>query len=416
MKLLHRAVQNNYFRHSFVMAAAYATAAALGFLFWMIAANRFSPEVVGEGQFIISAMTAISAVSLLGFNVSLMHYFPREQGKMNLFSTCLLTSLGIAFCLSVLFLLFLPHLGDFPRMTGIDFSILFIFSTLMWTMGIMLETAYTAMQQTVHVLGRNVLLGFGKIIGLFWWQGSSVLFVSWGLSAALTNAASGIREIFRGRAKAFRVEWSYSTLKKIGRLSLSDYVAWSFPFVSLFILLSLINYFGTPYDAGLFSIPWSVANILFMISFTVTQVFIGEASRSQTDFKLLLKYALMFSSVIWAGSVLLGLFSVPILLLFGETYALASDLFSILLASVIPVSVINIFVIIQNLRNKSTSLFLFNAFRLFILVFAAGLLIPSLGIIGAGWAWLISNLAVVPFAIYRMRTLTQKNLRSEAAV
>ena len=54
---------------------------SLGFVYWWLAAQLFSPEAVGLASAAISAMTLLATISIFGLGTMLIGELPRQPGK-----------------------------------------------------------------------------------------------------------------------------------------------------------------------------------------------------------------------------------------------------------------------------------------------------------------------------------------------
>src|SRR5579862_3719125 len=81
--LLLRALrEDSLVRNSFFIMAVTVVTSALGFVFWLVAARRFSAGAVGLSAALVSAMTVVSLLSNLGINTALVQMLPgRETGR-----------------------------------------------------------------------------------------------------------------------------------------------------------------------------------------------------------------------------------------------------------------------------------------------------------------------------------------------
>src|SRR3954466_5681045 len=68
------------YRNAYMLILSSGGTSALGFLFWVIAARRYSTAVVGINSAAISAMMLVSGVAQLGLNAVLVRYLPRAGG------------------------------------------------------------------------------------------------------------------------------------------------------------------------------------------------------------------------------------------------------------------------------------------------------------------------------------------------
>ena len=107
-----RLASDSLYRNSIFMAATSLFNAGCGFFFWMIAARLYTVEQVGLATALISSLGLIILFSRLGFDTSIIRFYPSEDrgsviGTSLAVTTaaCLLAGLGYAL---------VPHLAWTP--------------------------------------------------------------------------------------------------------------------------------------------------------------------------------------------------------------------------------------------------------------------------------------------------------------
>ena len=75
-KELKQHLSDPLFKNAYFLMFSSLTSAVSGFFFWLIAARFYSTEDVGLATAIIAAMSLISMLSLLGFDISLVRFLP----------------------------------------------------------------------------------------------------------------------------------------------------------------------------------------------------------------------------------------------------------------------------------------------------------------------------------------------------
>src|SRR3954447_6385913 len=64
------------YRNAYLLIIGAVLGSAFGFLFWILAAHRYSPEIVGRNSAAIAAMVVVSGISQLGLNAIVVRYVP----------------------------------------------------------------------------------------------------------------------------------------------------------------------------------------------------------------------------------------------------------------------------------------------------------------------------------------------------
>src|SRR5205807_241139 len=78
----------------------------LGFVYWWFAARQNSPEVIGFASAVISAMTLLGTLGMLGLGTLLIGELPHRQGKeASLISAALILVGAVGGCLGIAYAL-----------------------------------------------------------------------------------------------------------------------------------------------------------------------------------------------------------------------------------------------------------------------------------------------------------------------
>lgn len=79
LKRILSQVRDPLYKNSFFIMLSSITNAGFGFFFWMIAARLYSAEDVGIATALWSSLTLILLLSRLGFDFSLIRFFPERR-------------------------------------------------------------------------------------------------------------------------------------------------------------------------------------------------------------------------------------------------------------------------------------------------------------------------------------------------
>ncbi len=70
------------YRSAYLLILGAGSTSLLGFVFWVLAARNYSPEVVGVNSAVLSAMILVSGACQLGLNSVLIRYLPRAGRQL----------------------------------------------------------------------------------------------------------------------------------------------------------------------------------------------------------------------------------------------------------------------------------------------------------------------------------------------
>jgi O-antigen/teichoic acid export membrane protein len=147
----------------------------IGFFFWVVAAKFYSPQEVGVGSALISAMVLLGAIGTFGVGTYLVGELPKIKDHQNelLFIAQILAGffsalIGIIFVLAISNIS--PELGEFLN-NGINVSV-FIVGTTLYSILIVNDTSTIGLFQGMVQFWRNFVSAVGRlalltIIGLF---------------------------------------------------------------------------------------------------------------------------------------------------------------------------------------------------------------------------------------------------------
>ena len=98
-------LNDSLFKNAYFLMGNTLLSAGAGFFFWIFAARFYTPEDVGLGSALISAMGVLCMLSMLGFDIGLIRYLPRENNKAGMINSCFVITSIAAMLLSSAFLI-----------------------------------------------------------------------------------------------------------------------------------------------------------------------------------------------------------------------------------------------------------------------------------------------------------------------
>jgi O-antigen/teichoic acid export membrane protein/ribosomal protein L37E len=160
----------------------------LGFAYWWVATRLYTPGAVGLASAMISAMTLLSTVSMLGLGTLLTGELPRQPGKeWGLIDAALIIVGGAGTVTGIVFALLAPFLSsDLGSLgTNVASSILFALGVGFTALTMVLDQALIGILRGDLQLWRNTLFAAIKLvtlflIGLFLSPGAGmIIYVTW---------------------------------------------------------------------------------------------------------------------------------------------------------------------------------------------------------------------------------------------
>ena len=151
----------------------------------------------------------------------------------------------------------------------------------------------------------------------------------------------------------------------------------------------VLNMLGAE-KAAHYYIAFAIASLIFMIPNSVaTSLFVegsyGESLKSNTVKSLIAITGLLIPTVLFVY-----FFGDIILILFGKGYLESLELLRVFVLSSFFVSIVYIYLAIKRVQMDVGGIIILNALTCSLLLLSSYLLMPVFGIVGVGYAWLLS--------------------------
>jgi O-antigen/teichoic acid export membrane protein len=400
------------YRNAIYLMINSAALALAGFFFWVVAARLYPVEAVGLVSAAIAAIGLLTLLSTLGLDYGLIRFLPGSGEKArDMINSCFTVGGLISIALA---LIFLAGLGIWsPALLPIRehpvFFAAFIFFTVTFTFQGFTYHAFIAKRRAGFALAQGLIFGLLRFAPLF---ALAPLFDTFGIFASLGIAASiaGATAIL---LLLPQVEKGYRPLPVIRKgvvnemvhFSFANYAAnifWMLP--QLILPLMVVNLLGAEQNAY-FYIGWSMASILFMIPLATSFSLFAEGSHDVERLGYEIRRSLKLLLVLLVPAIIiLLLLGDKILFLFGRAYSEnATKLLWILAFSALPLSLNYIYYGIKRVEMRMKGVI---GLTIFIAIATLGMsyfLLPQMGILGAGVAWLSSQGVGALIVMYNLR-------------
>ena len=402
--------QDQLLRNGVLLTLASLATALLGAAYWSLAGLRYDVADVGRGYSAVSMMMFLAGAAQLNLSDVLVRFTPsagRQTRRLILLSY--LTAVVTAMVVAAGFVLLIPRLA--PGLDALHSPLMgavFVASTMAYAVFVLQDGALTGLRRASWVLAENSLFSSVKLIAVLAFSliaAAQGIMLSWAIgllvSLVFTNAylfgwavPDRERELRRvaqlplpdGETHREATEpvsgvVRYMALTYVG--GLCWLAATSLPQV---LLLNMLGARASAY----FSVSWVITSMLYLVSANMGYSLVVEAVGDPGRLALAVRTVLRRTGAALLLAVLVLLAAAPLVLrLFGPGYpGHAGALLRLLALSALP-----------NLVN-STALASFRVqrrLRSFVLVDAglcaavfglAALLVPHLGVVGMGVAWL----------------------------
>ena len=379
-------------RNAFYIILNSGAQSALGFAFWIITARVFSTGDVGRASTLISAVSLLSFIGMLGLNTTFVRYLP-VTAEWNRLVTAGVTL--VAVCSGAVAL---AYVMATPKIAP---SVAFIAHSPLLTVGFVLITVATA----VNILTNSVFIASGKsvynaivdgivggsfriaLLAVFAGGGTFALF---GVASAGYVSAAVISLILMVRVLKWRpsLRNSRSALKPVIGFSGANYAGNVLNYLpGLAVPLIILNRLGPDAEAYYY-VAFQLAFLLWTATYAVEQAFLAEgAGDGRMSNAVLVRSLRILVAFCVPGLLVLVLLSHFLLLAFGAKYSAHSEgTLLALAAAVLPIAASNWFLTVLRLANRLKAIVWSNAAYGMAVVGLAWVLAPH-GLTAVSLSW-----------------------------
>lgn len=409
---LMRHARDPLYANGLALVANAGLSAALGFLFWMVAARRFHADALGIGAAVVSAATLAALIGKAGFDAAVIRYAPAAQPaelrrtlRRTLLATASLT-LAVAGAVLLLATIGVPALA--PLRTP-AFAAGFLFLAVGTSFAWILDAFFIAEQRADGVLLRNLAFNGAKLlVPLFiaFELGGRAVPLAWGLGlvASLVVALA----LLPRRLAAHRPMGSPPARGALG-YSMRNYALNLSEFLPGLLLPLLVLQAQGPAENARFFLAWTIATVAFLASKAIAQSAFAALVRDGEPRQSLAKGLTL--SVLLLGPLALALYigAPQILALFGAHYVSAAPLLRVLALSIPFVIVFNLHLAYLKARDTGWELTTLPLASLAALLVAMPLALAWGGALGVGIAWLVVQAVIGLYAAARLAAKIRRN-------
>lgn len=400
--LLPAAVTDPLLRNGYLLTTSSGVTALVGLAYWAAAARRYDPATLGRNSAAISVMMFIAGVAELNLMSALTRFLPTAgKSTRSLVGAVYAASMGIALVIAGGFLALIGHVApnlDFLVKTP-GMAVWFVVSTMAWAIFVLQHSVLTGLRRTWLVPVENggfalvkvalVLLLAGLLPGVG-------IFVSWTLAAALAIVPV-TAFLFKGaipnHERNATPDLQPVPTRDIIRFAATDYVGALFWLAALNLLPVLVISIVGAKDNAYFALAWVISYSIYLVSGNMGISLVVETAADGSRLRSQSRMVMVHTLKLVVPAVLFLVVVAPFLLrIFGSAYRLeGATLLRLLLLSAIPNVVTATAVSTARARRKtglSTAILAVICSIVFVL---SAFLLPVMGIVGVGVAWLAAQ-------------------------
>ena len=403
--------------------------AGTGLGYWLLAARLNPPGVMGINSAAISAMMLLAGVAQLNLMSTLLRFVPAAGAAAGpMIRGAYLIGGGLSGLAAIVFVL---GLGEWaPRLGGLLGHGLgglgFVMATACWSLFVMQDNALIAVGRAGAVPVENSTFAVLKIILVvvlsLALRGSGI-WLSWTGAMALTVVGT-TWYLFRRAVPSFaaarpQVTAQVESARELGRFIGPDYVGAVAYIAGTSLVPLLILDLTTPRKSAAFALSWSICIALYAVSISFGQSLVAHGAVHPDRLDQYHRQAMRHTLRLLVPVVVLIVIFAPVgLRFFGPWYVSHGTLTLRFLAlSALPGAVVALAVSRARAARRTTT-------AMVLLVTLSGLvlgmtlvLVPRLGIVGGGIAWLAAQLVVasVVLAHGQVMAIRSRRIRSNGA-
>lgn len=381
-------IKNSLYKNSIFITLSRFLDVTTGFIFWIVAARIYSVKDVGIATTLISSLGIVITFSRFGFDFSLIRFISTHD-KFKVFNTSFVITTIASFIVGIIYIsgidLFSYSLSFIQRPS---YATIFLLFVIMNSITSITGIAFTAIRKADYFLFQNILLAtrVPLLIPLVF-LGNFGIFGSIGL-AYIFSALFAILYVKKNIRLDFKIDNQF--IKKSFSFSSGNYISNIFITIpTLIIPIMILNMLGEA-EAAKYYITFAIGNLILIIPEALCTSLFVEGSHGENLRKNAINAGLIIYSFLIPEVIFIYFFSSYLLSLIGNDYIDAHELLILLALSSIFTAMYSLFISIQNIRMNVKSIVKLNLVRFLLILCLSYFLILRFGIVGIGYAWIIT--------------------------
>jgi O-antigen/teichoic acid export membrane protein len=408
---LRALIRSTLYANSVYLMAANAVNAGFGFLFWAGAARLFPPHDVGLAAGAVSAISLLAMISVLGMDYAIVRFLPHESDAGGTINTVLTIGVSVAFILSLVFLIGLGMWAPSLHLLRHDaFSAAsFIVAAVCMVTTALLSAVFLARMRSGYVLAMSAVFGTVKVLlalALAATAGGLTVLVGAWAGGTLAAVAFGLFWFLRradgpGYRPRPTVQWA--VVRRMTRFASANYVAAVLTTAPLYVMpLFVLNLLG-PEANAYFYVASSISGLLAMVPTAVSMTLFAHGAQDNHLPAAQVAEGIRFSlSLLVPAIAAILLLGGKVLLLFGRAYAeAATPLLWLLSLATLPMALNLAYFSVRRVQHRMADVLLSLGWILVVTLGLSALLLPRIGLIGAGAVWLAAHSSVAATVVVR---------------
>ncbi|MFP3990282.1 lipopolysaccharide biosynthesis protein [Streptomyces sp. E11-3] len=403
------------FRNAYALMLNTCISGVLGLGFWLAAARYYSDSAVGQGSAAIAAMKLLAGLTAVTLTGALARFIPvagRATGRF-IFRTYAGSSLLVAVAAGI-FLLTLDLWGPSYRfLHGPLNGIGFILAVVAWSVLTLQDGVLTGLRNAIWVPVGNTVFSVVKLVLLIAFAAAiptAGVFVSWVAAIGLSVLPLGwlvFRRLVPRHVRATEGKSTPPTARELGRFLAGDYTGALFSLAVVYLVPVIVAAQVASVDNAYFYITTTIGGTVNLLAINMGASLTVEGSHDPARLAANCRAALRRMARIMlpvCGVLFIG--APYILGAFGQGYAdAATGLLRVFAVGALLRVVIETYFAVLRAQSRTSGLAYLQGALCALVLGLTLLLLPRMGLIGAGVAE-VSSLAVIAaiagFKLYRI--------------
>ncbi|WOX08598.1 lipopolysaccharide biosynthesis protein [Streptomyces sp. N50] len=392
------------FRNAYALMLNTGISAVLGLGYWLIAAHYYSPSAVGQGSAAIAAMKLLAGLTAVTLTGAMARFIPvagRATGRL-IFRTYAGSSIIVAFGAGI-FLLTLNDWGPSYRfLHGPVPALGFVVAVIAWNLLTLQDGVLTGLRSAPWVPVGNTVFSAVKLallVGLASVFAASGVFVSWVAAIAFSVVPLGwlvFRRLVPRHIEATEEHARPPTLREIGRFLAGDYTGSLFSLAVVYLVPVIIASQVSSEDNAYFYITTTIGGTVNLLAINMGASLTVEGSHDPARIAANTRAALKRMARIMLPICGLLFIGAPYILgVFGAGYAdAATPLLRWFAVGALLRVLMETYFAVLRAQSRTSGLAWLQGLLCVLVLSLTLLLLPRMGLTGAGVAE-ISSLAVI---------------------
>ena len=385
-------------RASWALIATTAINALLGLVYWVLAARLYPADIVGEAAGAISAMMFVTSIGWLGLQFVLIRFVPVAGDRAGRLIISAYGTAGLAgLTAAVVFLVaFAGPAGLGFVVAGPSTVAAFLAGSAAWIVFSLQDPALIGLRRSGWVPVENAAFGALKAIVLVAAAATGSVWAIFGSWTAAAAIFAGIVNILMFRRLVPHVPHpapgTLPTRRGVVRFAAGQHaVAVVAAVPDTLVPLLVLGFLGPSANAHYYA-AWAIGFSLRLLAVNIADALLSEAARAEHDLPHLLRSATRLTVGVLVPLTLATVAAAALITpVFGSGYDEATGLLRIFALSLLPFGVVTGILTVERVRQRNALALAVVAVSTGVTIAADVVLIPEMGISGAGWGWLLGQ-------------------------